>query len=193
MAGHLSRAGHQVTVYNRTSAKAKAWLQQYTGQQSATPALCAQAQDIVCICVSEDQDLKAVVLGQQGVLQAMQPGTVLIDHSTVSAEITQEMAAAAAAQGVTWLDAPVSGGQQGAENGQLTTMVGGDASTFAAMQPVLAAYAARIVHMGEVGTGQLAKMVNQICLAGVIQGLAEGLHFAQKANLDVGKSFKCHL
>jgi 2-hydroxy-3-oxopropionate reductase len=187
MAGHLSRAGHQVTVFNRTPSKAQQWLGLYEGQMASTPAECAEGQDLVMVCVGNDEDLKSVLLAEQGALSTMTAGALLIDHTTVSAKVTQELAALAQQKGVGFLDAPVSGGQAGAEQGQLTIMVGGQAAQFQQAEPVLAHYAKRMVHVGDSGSGQLAKMVNQICLAGAIQGLAEGLHFAKAVNLDVPK------
>ena len=184
MAGHLARAGHAVTVYNRTSAKAEAWVAEYGGRSAATPAEAADGQDVVLTCVGNDDDLRAVTLGEGGALAAMRPGAVFIDHTTVSATIARELAAARGDLLV--LDAPVSGGQAGAVNGALTIMCGGTPEAFAAAEPVLAAYAKRTGHMGPAGSGQLTKMVNQICIAGVLQGLSEALAFARAAGLDEG-------
>ena len=185
MAGHLAGAGHAVRVYNRTGTRAEAWLGEHTGSAAATPAAAAEGADVVCLCVGNDDDVRSVALAAEGVVAGLQPGAILIDHTTASAELAKELAAAAAERGAGFLDAPVSGGQAGAENGQLTIMVGGDAATFAAAEPVLACYARAVRRMGDVGAGQLTKMVNQVCIAGVLQGLAEGLHFAERAGLDV--------
>jgi 3-hydroxyisobutyrate dehydrogenase len=184
MAGHLARAGHDVRVFNRTPAKAAAWVGDHGGTAASTPAQAAGGADFVMACVGADADLAQVTQGPDGAFAAMQPGTVFVDHTTVSATISRQLAADAAARGLAFLDAPVSGGQAGAQNGQLTIMVGGDADAFARAEPVIAAYAKRIGHMGPSGAGQLTKMVNQICIAGLLQGLAEGVHFAQSAGLD---------
>ncbi|MCA3255745.1 MAG: NAD(P)-dependent oxidoreductase [Alphaproteobacteria bacterium] len=184
MAGHLARAGHDVTVYNRTAAKAEAWAAQHGGRAAATPAAAAEGAEAVFACVGADDDLRAVTLGPDGAFAAMTPGALFADHTTVSAAIARELAAAGEGRGLLVLDAPVSGGQAGAENGQLTIMVGGSDAAFAAGEPIMAAYAKRIGHLGPAGSGQLAKMVNQICIAGVVQGLAEALHFAMAAGLD---------
>lgn len=187
MAGHLLRAGHPVTVWNRTQAKADAWCREYGGQQAGTPEAAAAAADVVLTCVGRDQDLEAVVLGPQGLIAGLRPGSLLIDHSTVSASISRQLATHLAAHDIGYVDAPVSGGQQGAINGQLSIFCGGSAADYARAQPVLAAYARAQAHLGPVGHGQLAKMVNQICVAGVLQGLAEGMHFAEQAGLDVAQ------
>lgn len=184
MAGHLARAGHQVTVYNRTAAKAKQWLAEFPGRSEATPAAAAAGQDMVFICVGNDDDLRAVVSGPHGVLSAVSAGAVIVDHTTASANVARELAAKAAEQGVCFLDAPVSGGQAGAEKGQLTIMLGGEESAYQQVSPVLGAYARMQRLMGPVGSGQLTKMVNQVCIAGLLQGLSEALHFAQQAGLD---------
>ena len=184
MAGHLANAGYTVTVYNRTTAKAEQWAQQYTGKVALTPALAAKGADIVFMCVGNDDDLRSVVYGEDGVLAGMADGTVLVDHTTTSAEVAREVSAKAALQNIAFIDAPVSGGQAGAENGVLTVMAGGDEAVFAKVQPVMAAFSRFSQLLGEVGSGQLCKMVNQICIAGVVQGLAEGLHFAKQAGLD---------
>ncbi|CAM3662997.1 MULTISPECIES: NAD(P)-dependent oxidoreductase [Pseudoalteromonas] len=184
MAGHLANAGHTVTVYNRTTAKAEQWAQQYSGEVALTPALAAKGADIVFMCVGNDDDLRSVVYGENGVLTGMADGTILVDHTTTSAEVAREVSAKAALQNIAFIDAPVSGGQAGAENGVLTVMAGGDAAVFAKVQPVMAAFSRFSQLLGEVGSGQLCKMVNQICIAGVVQGLAEGLHFAKQAGLD---------
>jgi 3-hydroxyisobutyrate dehydrogenase len=187
MAGHLARAGHEVTVFNRTRAKADAWVAQHGGRAAATPAGAADGQDAVFACVGADDDLRAVTLGEGGAFAAMRPGALFADHTTVSAAIARELAEEGARRGLHVLDAPVSGGQAGAENGQLTIMVGGTADAFAAGEPIMAAYAKRVGHMGAAGSGQLTKMVNQIAIAGVVQGLAEALHFALEAGLDATK------
>ncbi|MFY8325841.1 NAD(P)-dependent oxidoreductase [Pseudoalteromonas sp. ZZD1] len=184
MAGHLANAGHNVTVYNRTTAKAQQWTQQYKGNVALTPALAAKGADIVFMCVGNDDDLRSVVYGNDGVLAGMTDGTILVDHTTTSAEVAREVSANAALQNIAFIDAPVSGGQAGAENGVLTVMAGGDETVFAKVQPVMAAFSRFSQLLGEVGSGQLCKMVNQICIAGVVQGLAEGLHFAKQAGLD---------
>ncbi|GAA5189355.1 NAD(P)-dependent oxidoreductase [Ferrimonas gelatinilytica] len=187
MAGHLSRAGHEVCVFNRTQAKANQWVTEFGGGAASTPAEAAAGADFVMVCVGNDDDLRSVVLGDQGALAGMASGTVLVDHTTASADVARELAAIAKAQGVDFLDAPVSGGQAGAENGVLTVMMGGEADIFGRAKPVVDAYARSAVLLGPVGSGQLCKMVNQICIAGVVQGLAEGLNFAQKAGLDGDK------
>jgi 3-hydroxyisobutyrate dehydrogenase len=187
MARHLAKAGHDVTVYNRTAAKALAWVAAHGGKAAATPAEAAAGADVVIACVGADADLRAVTLGPEGAFAAMAPGTLFIDHTTVSAAIARELAAAGAARQLQVLDAPVSGGQAGAENGALTIMCGGTPQAFAAAEPVMAAYAKRIGHMGPAGSGQLTKMVNQLCIAGVLQGLAEGLAFGKAAGLDLGQ------
>ncbi|RTR32041.1 NAD(P)-dependent oxidoreductase [Shewanella atlantica] len=184
MAGHLVRNGHDVTVYNRTEAKAEAWVNEYGGQSKPTPMLAAQDQDMVFICVGNDDDLREVTLGEAGVLNAMKSGTILVDHTTASADVAREIGDIARQAGIGFLDAPVSGGQAGAENGVLTVMTGGDAEIFEQAKPVIDAYARCIERLGDIGAGQLTKMVNQICIAGVVQGLAEGLHFARSAGLD---------
>lgn len=184
MAGHLRSAGHDVTVYNRTESRAKAWVEQFGGRACATPAEAAVDQDLVMVCVGNDDDLREVVSGEQGILQGIRSGAVIIDHTTASAGVARELFERCAAKGVGFLDAPVSGGQAGAENGQLTIMVGGDESVFDFSRPVMNCYAKMLKLMGPVGSGQLTKMVNQICIAGVVQGLAEALHFAKSAGLD---------
>ena len=185
MAGHLATAGHAVRVYNRTGSRADAWAAEHGGTTAATPAEAAAGADFVFVCVGNDDDVRSVVLGPGGVLAGIPEDSVLVDHTTASAELARELAAAGAERGVGFLDAPVSGGQAGAENGQLTIMVGGDAETFAAAEPVMDCYARAVRRMGEAGAGQLTKMVNQVCIAGVLQGLSEGLHFAEKAGLDL--------
>lgn len=184
MAGHLARAGRDVTVYNRTSAKAEAWLQASDGKIAATPREAAIGAEFIFVCVGNDDDVRAVVLGEHGALAGAAAGSVIVDHTTASATVAEEIHAAAAASGVGFLDAPLSGGQAGAENGQLTIMIGGDQPTFERALPVMDCYAKACTLIGAVGSGQKAKMVNQICIAGVVQGLAEGLHFAKRAGLD---------
>jgi len=187
MAGHLSRAGHQVTVFNRTSPKSAKWTEAFGGTSAATPAAAAKGAEIVLMCVGNDDDVRAVITGANGALAGMTAGAILVDHTTASAHVAREMHAAAAAKGVEFLDAPVSGGQAGAENGKLTIMVGGDPATFAKAEPVLATYARAVTLMGSSGSGQLTKMVNQICIAGLVQALSEGINFASKAGLDPTK------
>ena len=184
MAGHLARAGHEVTVYNRSPAKADAWRNEYRGRTARTPAEAARSAEIVLMCVGNDDDVRTVANGADGALAGMAAGTILVDHTTASAEVAREVHAAAAARGVGFLDAPVSGGQAGAQNGKLTIMVGGDAATFARAEGVLAHYARAVTLMGDSGAGQLTKMVNQICIAGLLQGLSEGIDFAMRAGLD---------
>ena len=181
MAGHLARAGHAVTVYNRSPAKAAAWVAQHGGRSAATPADAARDADVVMMCVGNDNDVREVA---NGALTAMGKGAILVDHTTASAQVAREVHAAAAARGVAFLDAPVSGGQAGAENGKLTIMVGGDAATFDRAKDVLAHYGRAVTLMGASGAGQLTKMVNQICIAGLVQALSEGINFAQRAGLD---------
>jgi 3-hydroxyisobutyrate dehydrogenase-like beta-hydroxyacid dehydrogenase len=185
MAGHLASAGHSVSVYNRTSARADAWVAEYSGTALPTPRDVAANSDIVMLCVGNDADVRAVVLGPDGVLAGAHSGLVVVDHTTTSAELAREISAACAAAGVGFVDAPVSGGQAGAINGALTVMCGADSETvFADVAVVAAVYSRSCVRLGNAGSGQLAKMVNQICIAGVVQGLAEGLAFATKAGLD---------
>ena len=188
MAMHLSRAGHRVTVYNRTPAKALRWLDQNAGTRAPTPAAAAAGAELVMLCVGNDDDVRAVVFGPDGALSGMRAGSILVDHTTASAQIAREIHAAAKTGGVGFLDAPVSGGQAGAENGKLTIMVGGDADAFARAERVLAHYARAVTLMGGPGSGQLTKMFNQICIAGLVQALAEGIVFAEKAGLDVGRA-----
>ena len=185
MAGWLAKKGHGVTVYNRTAAKAEKWCKQHGGQLAATPAAAAQGAEIVFSCVGDDPDLREIALGSGGVIAAMRSGTIFCDHTTASADVAREIAAAGGKRGVHCLDAPVSGGQAGAENGKLTVMVGGDAGPFATAEPVIRSYAQAVRLLGPAGSGQLTKMVNQIAIAGVVQGLAEALNFARKAGLDV--------
>jgi 3-hydroxyisobutyrate dehydrogenase-like beta-hydroxyacid dehydrogenase len=188
MAGHLKlKGGHNVTVYNRTSAKAEAWAKQYDGKFAPTPAAAAKGADFVFTCVGNDDDLRSVTTGESGVLSTMKPGSVLIDNTTASAEVARELYAAAKEKGVGFIDAPVSGGQAGAENGVLTVMCGGDEAVFEKARPVIDAYARMVGLMGSAGAGQLTKMINQICIAGIVQGLAEGIHFGKQAGLDIEK------
>jgi 3-hydroxyisobutyrate dehydrogenase len=188
MAGHLVASGsHEVTVYNRSADKAEKWIAQYGGRRAATPREAAEGQDVVIACVGNDDDLRQVTLGATGALAGVKPGAVFVDHTTASAEIARELYAVAKDRGFHFVDAPVSGGQAGAENGVLTVMCGGDAEAFARVEPVIACYARACTLMGASGSGQLTKMVNQICIAGLVQGLAEGLHFAKKAGLDAEK------
>ena len=184
MAGHLAAAGHQVTVYNRTAAKAQAWVVQHGGAAAETPALAASGADFVMACVGNDDDLRQVCTGPDGAFSSMGAGTVFVDHTTVSAIVTRELAGLAGLHGIGFIDAPVSGGQAGAENGKLSVMCGGDPATYARAEPVIAAYAKICRLLGPSGAGQLAKMANQIAIAGLVQGLSEALHFAEKAGLD---------
>jgi 3-hydroxyisobutyrate dehydrogenase-like beta-hydroxyacid dehydrogenase len=186
MAGHLrNRGGHEVTVYNRTAAKAGEWAAAHGGRIAATPRDAAEGADFVFTCVGNDDDLRSVVLGEDGALAGMKRGAILIDNTTASAIVAREIEAAAKAKGCGFLDAPVSGGQAGAENGQLTVMVGGEPATFETAKPVIACYAKMVGLMGPAGAGQLTKMVNQICIAGLVEGLAEGIHFAKRVGLNV--------
>ena len=187
MAGHLKRAGHDVTVYNRTAAKAAAWVAEYGGTAAATPAEAAKGAEIVFVCVGNDDDLRQVVAGPDGAFTGMAKGAILADHTTASADIARELGTLAAEKGLGFLDAPVSGGQAGAVNGKLTIMVGGDAAAFAKAEPVMAHYGRAVTLMGPVGSGQLTKMVNQICIAGLVQALSEGINFAKLAGLDPNK------
>ena len=184
MAGHLIDNGHDVVVFNRTATKADRWCKQFSGSSTATPAAAAEGAELVFACVGNDDDVRDVLLGASGALEGSEPGTVIVDHTTASARLAREIHAIAAAKSVGFLDAPLSGGQAGAESGQLTIMVGGDADVFLQAEPAMASYAKAITRIGPVGSGQLAKMVNQICIAGVVQGLAEGLHFARRAGLN---------
>jgi 3-hydroxyisobutyrate dehydrogenase len=195
MAGHLARAGHRVTIYNRTAPTAVAWREKHAAQGldvalASTPFEAARGQDAVMTCVGNDGDLAEVVLGEAGALAAMEAGALLVDHTTVSPALARRIAAEAEGRGVLALDAPVSGGQAGAENGRLSIMCGGSAQAMARAEPVLQSYAARIVHIGGPGAGQAAKAVNQICIAGVLAGLSEGVRFAQAAGLDMDKVFE---
>lgn len=185
MARHLAAKGHDVTVYNRTKAKADAWVSAHGGKAAATPREAAEGQEIVFACVGNDDDLRQVTTGPDGAFAAMGKGTVFVDHTTASAEVARELSAAAEQAGFGFIDAPVSGGQAGAENGVLTVMCGGDAETFARVEPVIGSYARACRLLGPVGAGQLAKMMNQICIAGLVQGLSEAVHFGKQAGLDI--------
>ncbi len=188
MAGYLkTKGGHEVTVYNRTAAKAEKWAAEFGGRAATTPAAAAADADFVFTCVGNDDDLRSVTIGENGALSGMKAGAILIDNTTASAEVARELHAAASAKGCGFIDAPVSGGQAGAENGVLTVMCGGAEATFEKAKPVIDAYARMVGLMGPVGAGQLTKMINQICIAGVVQGLAEGIHFGKKAGLDIEK------
>lgn len=184
MAGHLAAAGHEVTVYNRTTAKAEKWVAQHGGTFAVTPREAVKGAKYVMACVGNDDDLRGVCLGDDGALAGMTKGAVFVDHTTVSAAVTRELYAAAGEAGVSFVDAPVSGGQAGAENGVLSIMCGGDEAAYDAAEPMMQAYGRTIKRLGESGAGQLTKMVNQICIAGLVQGLSEGLHFAERAGLD---------
>jgi len=188
MAGHLkTKGGHDVTVYNRTAAKAADWAEKFGGKSAPTPAEAAADADFVFTCVGNDDDLRAVTMGKGGVFEGMKKGAVLIDNTTASAEVARELYEAAKAKGCDFIDAPVSGGQAGAENGVLTVMCGGDEAVFEKAKPVIDAYARMVGLMGAAGAGQLTKMINQICIAGLVQGLAEGIHFGKRAGLDIEK------
>ncbi len=184
MAGHLAAKGHELTVYNRTAAKAQDWVKKHGHRAAATPAEAAKGAEIVFACVGNDEDLRAVTAGPDGAFATMAQGAIFVDHTTASADVARELYAKAAALGISFIDAPVSGGQAGAENGVLTVMCGGDDAPYAKAEPVISAFARACRLMGGSGAGQLTKMVNQICIAGLVEGLAEGLHFAQKAGLD---------
>ena len=188
MAGHLALAGHHVTVYNRTARKSESWCAEFSGHGFATtPREAVQKADIVFCCVGNDDDLRSVVLGAEGALSGMQAGAIFVDHTTASADVARELGAVAAAQGVAFIDAPVSGGQAGAQNGLLTVMCGGNATAFDTVHPVAMAFSRAFTLLGEQGAGQLAKMVNQICIAGLVQGLSEAIAFGQKAGLDMNQ------
>ena len=184
MAGWLSRNGHQVTVYNRTNAVAERWIADFTGQLALSPAIATRNADIVFVCVGNDNDVNEVMLGERGIMAGVASGTIIVDHTTTSAKLARQLAIEIQGVGSQFIDAPVSGGQQGAENGQLTVMCGGQAESFAKVKPIIECYAKSVQLMGDSGSGQLCKMVNQICIAGLIQGLAEGLNFAERAGLD---------
>ena len=185
MAGHLKAKGHEVTVYNRSPEKAQKWVAQHGGVYAPTPAQAAAGQEIVFCCVGNDDDLRSVTTGENGAFAGMGKGAVFVDHTTASANVARELDTAATAAGFGFVDAPVSGGQAGAENGVLTVMCGGDQATYARVEPVIASFARMCKLMGPAGAGQLTKMVNQICIAGLVQGLSEGVHFAKRAGLDV--------
>ena len=187
MAGHLAGAGHQVTVYNRTAARAEEWTRKHAGHAAPTPAKAAEGAQFVFTCVGNDDDLRSVVYGEDGVFAGMGKGAVFVDHTTASAEVAREIHAAARERGIDFLDAPVSGGQAGAENGVLTIMVGGDQQAFDRAKPIMDLYGRAVTLMGSSGAGQLTKMVNQICIAGLVQALSEGLNFGMRAGLDVNK------
>jgi 3-hydroxyisobutyrate dehydrogenase-like beta-hydroxyacid dehydrogenase len=188
MAGHLAKAGHEVTVYNRTRAKAERWVAQHGGRLADTPAAAAAGAELVFSCVGDDPDLREVTLGPGGAFEAAAKGAIHVDHTTASAGLARELAAAAAQRGVAFLDAPVSGGQSGAENGALTVMVGGDAQAFDRAKPVISHFARAVTLMGPSGAGQLTKMVNQICVVGVVEGLAEAIDFGLRAGLDMKRA-----
>jgi 3-hydroxyisobutyrate dehydrogenase/2-hydroxy-3-oxopropionate reductase len=185
MAGHLAAKGHEVTVYNRTAAKAEAWVRHHKGEWAATPADAARDCDFVMACVGNDDDLRAICLGENGAFAGMKPGAIFVDHTTVSAAVTRELEAEARARGLAFVDAPVSGGQAGAENGVLSVMCGGEVGAYLAAEPVIESYAKICRRLGDSGAGQLTKMCNQIAIAGLVQGLAESLHFAEKAGLSI--------
>ena len=187
MAGHLKRAGHSVTAYNRTATKSAAWAAEFGGASAATPREAAQGAEFVFACVGNDDDLRSITLGPDGAFAGMAPGAVFVDHTTASAAIARELHAVAHERGLHFVDAPVSGGQAGAVNGLLTVMCGGDAEPFDAMKPVAMAFSRAVTRVGASGAGQLAKMVNQVCIAGLVQGLAEGIAFGQRAGLDMGQ------
>jgi len=184
MAGHLVKAGHEVTVFNRTTAKAEAWAKEHGGAFGVTPKEAVKGADFVMCCVGNDDDLRQVCVSENGAFEGMAADTIFVDHTTVSAKVTAELYDVGKAQGIAFVDAPVSGGQAGAENGVLSIMCGGDEASYDAVEPVMQAYGRSIKRLGESGAGQLTKMVNQICIAGLVQGLSEGLHFAEKAGLD---------
>jgi 3-hydroxyisobutyrate dehydrogenase len=184
MAGHLARAGHKVTVFNRTASRAQAWVAKHGGKSAPTPAAASKGVEMVFACVGNDDDLRSILHGPDGAFAGMEKGSIFVDHTTASAEVARESAEKAAGKGLAFLDAPVSGGQAGAENGKLTVMVGGDPALFDRVKPVIDSYARACTLLGPVGAGQLTKMVNQICIAGLVQGLSEGINFALKAGLD---------
>lgn len=185
MAGHLAGAGHHVTVFNRSVAKAQAWVKEFGGQHASTPKDACKDADVVFCCVGNDEDLRSVVLGEHGALAGMKPESIFVDHTTASAIIARELYAIAAQQNVAFIDAPVSGGQAGAINGALTVMCGGDAAIFEKIKPIAMSYSKAVTLIGEIGSGQLAKMVNQICIAGLVQGLSEAIAFGQAAKIDM--------
>ena len=187
MAGHLVKAGHEVTVYNRSPGKAGLWKETYGGGSAGTPAGAAVGAEFIFVCVGNDDDLRQVCAGPDGIFNTAAPGSVIVDHTTTSAIVAREMAALAVSKGLQFIDAPVSGGQAGAQNGKLTVMCGGDADAYAKAEPVIMSFSASCKLLGPSGYGQLTKMVNQICIAGLIQGLSEGIHFAKRAGLDVAQ------
>jgi len=187
MAGYLSKSGHDVVVYNRTTARAGQWCGEFDGTSASTPVEAARGADIVFVCVGNDDDVREVILGEHGAMPGMSAGSIIVDHTTASAKLARELHGAATEKSIGFLDAPLSGGQAGAENGQLTIMVGGDEDVFERTMPVMDCYANAITLIGPAGHGQMAKMVNQICIAGIVQGLAEGLHFAKRSGLDAAK------
>lgn len=187
MAGHLKKGGHEVTVYNRTSTKAEAWVKEHGGKMAATPAAAAHDADIVFCCVGADQDLYAVTTGTDGAFSGMKAGSIFVDNTTASADAARTLDGAARELGLHMIDAPVSGGQAGAENGKLTVMCGGEADIFDKAMPIISCYAAKVILIGASGAGQLTKMVNQICIAGLVQGLSEAINFGQRADLDMDK------
>jgi 3-hydroxyisobutyrate dehydrogenase len=187
MAGHLAAAGHEVTVFNRTAAKAESWVAQHGGASAATPAEAAREAEFIFACVGEDDDVRQMTTGENGAFSSMQKEAIFIDNTTASADVAREIYATATAAGLHFIDAPVSGGQAGAENGKLTVMCGGDEAAYVRAEPLMACYGARVTLMGASGAGQLTKMVNQICIAGLVQGLSEALNFGQKADLDMDK------
>ncbi len=187
MAGHLAAGGHEVVVYNRTKAKAEKWVSQHGGVHATTPAEAASGAEFVFACVGDDADIRAVATGENGAFSTMASDAVFIDNTTASADVARELNSAARTHGMHFIDAPVSGGQAGAENGKLTVMCGGDAAPFARAEPLMSCYGAKVTHMGDAGAGQLTKMVNQICIAGLVQGLSEALNFGQNAGLDMDK------
>jgi 3-hydroxyisobutyrate dehydrogenase len=191
MAGHLVKAGFEVCVFNRTTEKAQRWANEYAGQYAESVAECVKDADVVAVCVGNDDDVRQMTTAEQGAIASMKPGSVLVDHTTTSATLAEELGAACESAGIRFMDAPVSGGQAGAENGVLTIMCGGDAQTFDALQPLFDAYGKSSVLMGDVGQGQRAKMVNQVCIAGVLTGLSEGLLLAQKSGLDIPSLVDC--
>lgn len=187
MAGHLASGGHEVVVYNRTDAKAEKWVSQHGGALAATPAEAASGAEFVFACVGDDADIRSITTGENGAFATMASDAVFIDNTTASADVARELYSAALTHGMHFIDAPVSGGQAGAENGKLTVMCGGDAAAFARAEPLMTCYGAKVTHMGDAGAGQLTKMVNQICIAGLVQGLSEALNFGQNAGLDMDK------
>ena len=187
MAGHLANAGHQVSVYNRSADKTANWVNTYSGETAATPAAAAEGADFIFSCVGNDDDLRSITTGADGAFANIKPGAIFVDNTTTSAEIARELSALANSSGFTFLDAPVSGGQAGAQSGKLTVMMGGDETAFDKAKPIIEAFAANVQLIGPSGYGQLCKMVNQLCIAGVVQGLSEGIHFAKRAELDLEK------